>query len=316
MNTILSHSRDVIQDSLSVSVSLLKILIPAILIVRLLDLMGVAELLASALGAPLALLGLPAIAGFIWATTILTNIYGGMIVLFTFQQSWTIEQITILGILMLGAHNLIVELAVAYKARCRILPMIILRLGGALGLAAIMHSIYQQIPAMQELIKWSWVPETIDTSWGGWATAQLEMLFWTQVIIFVLVAFQKVCKLTGIERLIEKLLKPFLKLIGIKENALSMNLIGMTLGLAYGGGLLIREAEKGILTARDIFSSFCLLGLCHSLIEDTLLIALTGAELHGILWARLAFALIIIAVITRLLPRIPDRIFYTFFVRR
>lgn len=315
MRTYTHHIREVIKDSISVSLTLLKILIPAILIVRLLDLMGVADRLADLLGTPLALLGLPAIAGFIWATTILTNIYGGMIVLFTFQQSWTLEQITVLSILMLGAHNMLVELAVAYKAKCRLLPMIMVRVLGSLGLAAIMHSVYQHLPEMQEKVVWSWLPETVDTSWSGWAKAQLEMLFWTQVIIFGLVAFIKICKLTGIERMIERLLQPLLTLIGIRKNALSMNLIGMTLGLAYGGGLLIREAEKGTLAARDIFASFCLLGLCHSLIEDTLLILLTGAQLHGILWARLAFALIVIAIITRILPRVSDRFMYKYLVR-
>jgi hypothetical protein len=105
-------------------------------------------------------------------------------------------------------------------------------------------------------------------------------------------------------------------LIGIKREALPMSLIGMTLGLAYGGGLLIREAEKGTISGRDIFASFALLGLCHSLIEDTLLIALIGAELHGILWARLAFALIIIALLTRLLPLISDQTFYRFLMRK
>jgi spore maturation protein SpmB len=132
------------------------------------------------------------------------------------------------------------------------------------------------------------------------------MLFWTQVVILGLVAMLHIAKITGFERLLEKLLKPVLRVIGIRENALPMSLIGMTLGLAYGGGLLIREAEKGTLAPRDIFASFALLGLCHSLIEDTLLISLTGAELSGILWARLAWALLLIAIITRILPRIPD----------
>ena len=306
MPTILKHLETILRDSAKVSISLLKILIPAIIVVRLLDLIGAAELLASTLGAPLELLGLPAIAGLIWATTIVTNIYAGLIVLFTFPEAWTLGQITTLGVLMLGAHNFIVELSVAYKGRCRILPMFLIRILGGYGLAAILSYIYADIPEMQTPVAWNWTPEAVDNSWSGWLSSQIEMLFWTQVVILGLVAMLHIAKITGFERLLEKLLKPVLRVIGIRENALPMSLIGMTLGLAYGGGLLIREAEKGTLAPRDIFASFALLGLCHSLIEDTLLISLTGAELSGILWARLAWALLLIAIITRILPRIPD----------
>ena len=47
--------------------------------------------------------------------------------------------------------------------------------------------------------------------------------------------------------------------------------------------------------------SMAFLGLCHSLIEDTLLILLLGADLSAILWARLGFSLLVIAVLSRIL---------------
>lgn len=316
MNSLIKHLREVTVDSVRVTLTLFKILIPAILVVRLLELIGAADILADILSPPMEWLGLPAVAGIVWATTLLTNIYAGLIVLFTYSQAWTLEQITVMGILMLGAHNLIVEIAITYRGGCRLLPMILIRIGGALGLAICMQWLYQDMPSMQQPVSFDFAPELGDKSWSAWLNAQLEMLFWTVVVIFGLVAVLRVANLTGIERAIEYLLRPILKMIGIKREALPMSLIGMTLGLAYGGGLLIREAERGTISGRDIFASFALLGLCHSLIEDTLLIALTGAELHGILWARLAFALIIIALLTRLLPLVSDHTFHRFFMRK
>ena len=66
-----------------------------------------------------------------------------------------------------------------------------------------------------------------------------------------------------------------------------------------GGGLLIREAEVGYVSRRDIFASLTMLALCHSLIEDTLLVMLLGAHISGVLWMRIAFTLVVLAIITR-----------------
>ncbi len=83
--------------------------------------------------------------------------------------------------------------------------------------------------------------------------------------------------------------------------------MGMTLGLAFGGGLLIREAEQGHISRRDIFASLTMLGLCHSLIEDTLLMLLLGAHVSGVIWLRLLFTMLTLAIITRWLKRRSDR---------
>ena len=45
------------------------------------------------------------------------------------------------------------------------------------------------------------------------------------------------------------------------------------------------------------------LGLCHSLIEDTLLVLLLGADLSGILWMRLAYSLVVVAILNRWMDR-------------
>jgi len=113
-------------------------------------------------------------------------------------------------------------------------------------------------------------------------------------------AMLRLLRALGIERLMHWLLAPVLGLIGIRREAGNITIIGVTLGLSFGAGLLIREARSGQLTRRDVFLTMGFLGLCHSLIEDTLLILLLGADLSGILWARLAFALIVMATLARL----------------
>ena len=87
----------------------------------------------------------------------------------------------------------------------------------------------------------------------------------------------------------------------MSKDATTLTLVGITLGLSYGGGLLINEARKGHIKAKDICAAILLLSLLHSIIEDTLLILLLGADLSAILWARLVFTMIVISLATRLM---------------
>jgi hypothetical protein len=80
----------------------------------------------------------------------------------------------------------------------------------------------------------------------------------------------------------------------------------MTLGLTYGGGLIIQESRAGHLTRHDVFCTLALLGLCHSFIEDTLLMVVIGGHLSGTLLGRTAFALLVTWLIARLLHRLPE----------
>lgn len=300
---------EILVDSGKVISTLFRIMIPAILVVKILTELGADQLLGQLFAPIMGWMGLPPEAGLIWASAMLTNIYTGVVIFFSTAgtDGWTLAQVTILGTLLLSAHNLPVELRVAQKAGCRLLPQLLLRVGGGLVFGILLHQAYHLTDSLQTAQPVPWTLAAEQDDWLGWALAQLEMLVWTAAVIVLLIATLRLLKLLGVERLLEWLLRPLLKLIGIAPGALSITLIGMTLGLAYGGGLLIREAERGDIEPADIFCSISLLGLCHSLIEDTLLVMLIGADLSGILWARIAFALLMIALISRLMRQLPSR---------
>jgi len=133
-------------------------------------------------------------------------------------------------------------------------------------------------------------------------------------VIAVLVIFLRLLKLSGIEKLLMLILKPLLNILGLSEKTTSITIIGITLGLTYGGGLLINEAKKGTISKLDILGSLSLLALCHSLIEDTLLIMLLGADLSGILYARVIFSLIVIAIFVRIIKRFHQKFLTKYFV--
>lgn len=288
--------------------TLYKIMIPTILVVKVLEELGMLVYLSHLLSPAMGLIGLPESMGIVWATTIMTNLYVGMLVFFDVAQNETLSvaQVTVLSMLLLVSHGLPIEARIAQRAGIRLGVTLLIRLGGSLLLAWMAHQIYTTGNYLQQTNELAWVPEVHNASLGEWLISQLQGLLMILVIIAGLLTGLKILRLLGIERLLGVALEPLLRLMGIGREATTITIVGMTLGLSFGGGLLIREAELGQVSRRDIFASLTMLALCHSLIEDTLLVMLLGAHLSGILWMRIAFTLVVLAVITRWLGHRSD----------
>ncbi|OZG75237.1 hypothetical protein BTA51_02305 [Hahella sp. CCB-MM4] len=297
------EGRQLFLETAKVYWTLLKVMVPALIIVKLLDMMGGTKILAQLLSPFMQLLGLPDTIGLVWAATLLTNMYTGMLVFFNLplEQPLTIAQATVLGCLMLLAHSLPIEGAVAKTVGVNWRATLTIRIGGALLLGTLVNLSYRYFDILQEPSVMLWRPEgTLDTSFSGWALNQIQTLLWIFPIILSLLGILRLLRLLGIERLIHFLLFPVLRVLGIGKAAANVTVIGTVLGLTFGAGLLIREAKSGHISQRDIFLTLGFLGVCHSVIEDTMLVMLMGADLSGVLWARLIFSVVFIGCIARL----------------
>lgn len=300
----------------TITYDLFKIMIPIIIFVKIIEEFGGIQYIAIALEPIMRFVGLPASMGLVWATTMLTNIYGGMIIFISnTNEPLSVAQVTILGSMMLLAHGLPIEVRIAQKAGVRLFFTLLLRIGGALLLGFLLYKLYDAGNWLTQTNHAIWSPQIeTDKSLLAWAINQLKTLGQVFIVIAVLVIFLKVLKFSGIEKLLALLLKPLLKIIGLSEKTISISIIGITLGLTYGGGLLINEAKKGNISQLDVFGSLSLLAICHSLIEDTLLIMLLGADLSGILYIRVIFSLIIITVLIRIVGSLNQKLMNRFFV--
>lgn len=290
-------------DLFGVYLTLLKVMVPALLVVKALDEFGATAWVAVVLSPLMALAGLPDEVAIVWAAAMLVNIYTGMVVFYDVvpQLGLSVAQVTVLGTLILVAHSLPVEGAVARAAGASWRSTLALRLGGALVLGALLNVAYSASGTLQEPAQLLWQPAGPgDDSLLAWALAQAQMLVLILFVIAALMLALRGLHAIGVARWMHAALAPMLRLIGIGREAGHVTVIGFTLGISFGAGLLIREARSGVLSRRDMFLTMAFLGLCHSVIEDTLLIVLLGADLSGILWARLAFALAVIAVLARL----------------
>ncbi|KAA0009983.1 hypothetical protein F0A17_19040 [Billgrantia pellis] len=298
----LRSARQLLREAWAVYLTLLKVMVPALVIVKALEMLGMTEQLGHWLSPLMSPLGLPEPLSMVWAATLLTNIYTGLVIFFevTRDTALSVAQVTVLGALMAVGHSLPVEGAVARKAGVPWWLTLLLRVGGAWLLGWLLHLSYSLGGWLQHANRVAWEPAPRDASLTAWLQDQAITLATIFVVILGLMALLQLLRWLRVERLIHKLLFPLLRLLGIGPAGANITVIGITLGLSFGAGLLLREAHSGRLTPRDILLTLSFLGLCHSLIEDTLLILLLGADLSGLLWARLGFALVVIALLARL----------------
>ena len=175
---MLTSLKSLFLDVWRVYFTLLKVMVPALIIVKVLDIIGGTVWLGKLLAPLMSLVGLPEAMGLVWATAMLTNIYTGMAVFFDLagDNPLTVAQVSVLGIMMLLAHSLPIEGAVAKLTGISWRVTLPLRIGGGFILGMITNQVYllgnwQQQPA--EIV---WQPTPASSSLFDWGIAQLTML--------------------------------------------------------------------------------------------------------------------------------------------
>jgi hypothetical protein len=69
--------------------------------------------------------------------------------------------------------------------------------------------------------------------------------------------------------------------------------VGVILGITYGAGVLIKEAQNGSMSKEDLFYVSTFLMICHAIIEDTLLFVIFGADFTMVVAIRTIAAIVI-----------------------
>jgi hypothetical protein len=115
---IFQETKGILWRSGRISLELYKIMIPIIIAVKILQDLGLIAWLALPLAPVMHLVGLPGEMGLVWATALVNNIYGSMIVFVSLagQHDLTVAQVTVLGVMILIAHGLPVELQIVRKS--------------------------------------------------------------------------------------------------------------------------------------------------------------------------------------------------------
>ena len=263
--------KELTKSSLEITYELFIIMIPTLIVVKILDELGFVQILNKFFAPLMFIIGLPEQMSLVFTTSMLTSPYAGLIVFSGLPADipFTAAQASILGLLILFTHSLPIEVIICRKAGVRARAMIFIRLG--LGIISCYFlNLFFQFTGYMNYPATILLPSLETTSdLLSWAIAQLKGLGLIFVIIVALVIILDFLKYIGVEKLIERALKPFLNFLGVGEKASTIAVVGVTLGIGFGAGLLIKEVKTGKLHYKDVFGVLVLVGMLHSIIEDT-----------------------------------------------
>ncbi len=85
--------------------------------------------------------------------------------------------------------------------------------------------------------------------------------------------------------------------LGLREQSAAPTLIGFLFGLAYGGGVIVRDTQRHNLGRRQVFLMSVFLSMVHAIVEDSLIFIALGASVfwivvYRVLWAALVTLLL------------------------
>ena len=120
------------------------------------------------------------------------------------------------------------------------------------------------------------------------------------IVIPLMVAMQFLEELKILEK-VSRRLEKVVSVIGISGAGALPLLVGMSLGLAYGAGMIIKYGHEGKLTHREMVLIITFLSLNHSLFEDVLLFVAIGAQGTLLQVIRMVVAVSVTAALARCL---------------
>ncbi|MCB0328040.1 MAG: hypothetical protein KDD70_00210 [Bdellovibrionales bacterium] len=293
---------ELLRETYSVAIALFKILIPAIIVVKVLQEIGAVAVLSKVLEPVMSLFGLPGSMAIVWTTAMVTNIYGALAVLMLLigDTPLSVAQMTVLSTMILICHSLPVELALTHRVGGHFLFLGVLRLFGASLAGGVLWQIYSHYGLLEAQAVVRWSAQKVEGSIWDWCINQVNNLGFILIVLFSLLTLMRFLNYVRFTEFLGKLLRPLLILMGISPKGASIAVFGLLAGITFGSGLLLAEIKKSSIPAKDIVLVLSFLSLCHGMIEDTTLMFLFGAHYSGILVFRVVFAVAVLIIFSRL----------------
>ncbi len=282
-------AREGLVKGLRTAIWLIAIMTPISLAVSLLQYWGLLAWLTPVLQPLFRHLGVPGEAVVACISAGALSVYSGIAVLITIPL--TERQITILGMVILIAHNLPVESAIQHRAGTPMWRMWVLRIAAALAAGALLNLL---LPAGTDAPRTRGVMESaapgLGPFLGGWATGTALLGAKICAIVVGLMVLQGLLREFRVMDLLAIPLRPVLWMLGLPSRLAFLWIVANVLGLAYGAGIILEDVRSGRLSREDAQLLNRSVGICHSLLEDSLLLIAIGAWAFWITVPRLAMA--------------------------
>lgn len=290
--TTRDHLRRSLQEGLRAGARtalwLLSLMIPISLCTSLLAWSGALTYLTRFIGPAFPLLGLPREAALPFLGGALVNCYTGIAAMGSLTLS--ARQVTILGLMILIAHNLIVETSVQRRAGSVGWKILLLRL---LTSAAAGFTVNLVLPASKggaAISASSAAPVGLAGALGLWLRSASLLTAKIVILVTGLMIVQRLIQEFGLVDFLARILAPALRVLGVPRPAAFLWVVANTLGLAYGAAIILDDIRRGALDRREAELLNRSIAICHSLLEDTLLFVAVGASAFWITAPRLLLA--------------------------
>ncbi len=86
--------------------------------------------------------------------------------------------------------------------------------------------------------------------------------------------------------------------VGLDEQSAAPTLVGFLFGLAYGGGVIVRDIRRHGLGRRQVFILSVFLSMVHAIVEDSLIFIALGASVLWIVGFRIVWAALVTLALT------------------
>ncbi|WP_174614262.1 nucleoside recognition domain-containing protein [Virgibacillus ihumii] len=297
-----------LQQGIKVTWALGKVIFPVTLIVTILQHTPVLPWMIEQISPFMALIGLSGEAAVPLVLGNALNLYAGIAAIVSFD--FTVKEVFILAVMMSFSHNLFIESTVASKVGVNGWLITGIRISLAIFSAIVINLFWNGGKEMAEygLISKSGV---VPDGWSeiiiqGVQTAFLAVVQLALIVIPLMMIMQFFREIGWLDVISDKL-APFTKLLGMDKNT-SMTLVtGLTIGLAYGAGMMIQAVEEDGVSRRDMYLALIFLVSCHAVVEDTLVFIPLGIPVLPLLLIRLVTAILLTMVVAYVWKRIDNR---------
>lgn len=226
------------------------------------------------------------------------NLYAGIAGILSLEM--TVKEVFILAVMLSFSHNLLIETGVALKVGVKLWVVLLVRLGLAFISAIVINLVWS---GGQEIAQYGMMPKQ-DEAVSGWGSilllafekAAFGILQLALIVIPLMIAIQIMRDLKWLD-LFSKWMAPVTRGLGMKENT-SMTLVaGLTIGLAYGAGVMIKAVQEDGVSKKDATLAFIFLVACHAVVEDTLIFIPLGIPILPLFLIRITTAVVLTIVV-------------------
>lgn len=297
-----------LQQGVQVSWTLGKIVFPVTILVTILRYTPILPWFIDLLAPLMKIIGLPGEAAMPLVLGNALNLYAaiGAIVSFDF----TIKEVFILAMMLSFSHNLFIESSVASKVGVNWWLISGIRLSLAIISGVLIHLLWSggTEPAQYGFISSS---EVELTTWSaiflhGLKTAVIAVLQLSAVIFPLMLVMQFLREL-GWLTILSKAFAPFTRFLGMKENTSFTLVTGLTIGLAFGAGVMIQAVQEDNVARKDMILALIFLVTCHAVVEDTVIFIPLGIPVWPLLVIRFLMAVVITMTVAFLWNRAEKR---------